>query len=335
MKTKTKDKPYCGVRKNMMVEAEPEIDEKALKLLSQFVTERYRIHIRKDIQCLQPPFTKDPILKEFKFTNIRREHDRETKWLINNITSNDFLTYRQKLLNCILFRLYNKHETMEIIGAPYKFEGVWSFVSPREKVVKYSQENPKYTWFTNAFITGGMKLSLKRTYTKETVVAALPLRFMKTLNESDLFNKIQACKTQKQVYDTLKGVYGLGDFLAYQIFVDFTYINEFPFSENEFTVAGPGCKKGLDCLFKDRDGMTYEECLFWLRDHWDYIPISYKFSRWFDPEKEMVDLKHYDRVMNVMSLENCFCEFSKYYRAYHDTGRPRNKYKFDAKKEPI
>lgn len=335
MKTKTKDKLYCGVRKDAVTNAKPDIDKKALRLLNRFITERYRIHVRKDVQKLQPPFTENPILKEFRFTNIRREHDRETKWLIDNITNNDFLTYRQKLLNCILFRLYNKHESLEIIGAPIKFEGLWTFVPSREKVVKYSQDNPKYVWFTNAFITGGMKFILKKTYTKETIVAALPLRLMKTLNDSDFFNKIQACNDQKQVYEVLKGVDGIGDFLAYQIFVDFTYIREFPFSENEFTIAGPGCKKGLDYLFKDKDGLSYEECLFWLRDNWENIHSLFGIGNWFDPEKEMVDLKHYDRRMNVMSLENCFCEFSKYYRAYHDTGRPRNKYKFDPKKKLI
>lgn len=335
MKSKPKDKKYCGVSLEKIQSAEPIFNKGQLKLLNKYITERYRIHVKKDVQQFQPPFTKNPILKEFKFTNIRREHDRETKWLIDNITNNDFLTYRQKLLNCILFRLYNKHESLEIIGAPIKFEGLWTFVPPREKIVKYSQDNPKYVWFTNAFITGGMKLILKKTYTKETIVAALPLRLMKTLNDFDFFNKIQACNGQNQVYDVLKGVDGIGDFLAYQIFVDFTYIDEFPFSENEFTVAGPGCKKGLDYLFEDKDGMSYEECLFWLRDNWNSIPIMYGLNRWFDPEEEMVDLKRYDRVMNVMSLENCFCEFSKYHRAYHDIGRPRNKYKFDSKKKPI
>lgn len=52
-----------------------------------------------------------------------------------------------------------------------------------------------------------------------------------------------------------------------------------------------------------------------------------KASKYAETEDEMIDLKHYDRVMNVMSLENCFCEFSKYYKACTNTGRPRAIYK--------
>ena len=99
-----------------------------------------------------------------------------------------------------------------------------------------------------------------------------------------------------------------------------TYIKEFPFSENEFVVAGPGCKKGLDYIFKDYDGMTSEEALFWLRDNIDFV-----FS--WDPKALFSDLPEHDRCLNIMSLENCMCELAKYIRTIEGTGRPRVKYK--------
>ena len=99
---------------------------------------------------------------------------------------------------------------------------------------------------------------------------------------------------------------GFADFLAYQVFVDLTYIEDFPFSENEFVIAGPGCKRGMDKLFIDRDDMTYEECLFWLRDRFD------KLMSWLDRKG------HWP--------ENCFCEFSKYMKALDGTGRPKVRY---------
>ena len=123
--------------------------------------------------------------------------------------------------------------------------------------------------------------------------------------------------------------------------MDLSYIKEFPFSENEFVVAGPGCKKGIDYIFTNKDGMTYEECLFWLRDMINYDPNSlfrcdelreweeengYE-SREYNRFKLFNDLPEDDRIMNVMSIENCMCELSKYMRAVDGTGRPRNKYK--------
>lgn len=335
MKTKTKDKLYCGVRKTKILNSEPIFNKEQLKLFNKYITRRYRIHVKKDVQHLQPPFTKDPILQEYKFTNIRREHDRETKWLIDNITNNDFLTYRQKLLNCIMFRMYNKHETMEIMGAPFQFEGIWHITDAKRRLVKYAELNPDYLFFTKAFMTSGMKRLLNETFHKESFPPATVLRFCKRLNENGFMRELMACKTQEEVYNKLKTLNGIGEFLAYQMFVDFTYIDEFPFSENEFTIAGPGCRDGIDFLFEDKNGMTYEECLFWIRDNWYNIPILWGLDRWFDPEEEMVDLRHYDRRMNVMSLENCFCEFSKYNKIILKKGKPRIKYKFDPKKKPI
>lgn len=327
MKNKPKDTPYCGVDKDKIKRASPELDMLALRRFLEYINERYAIHIKKDVQHKKPPYTDNKILHKFRFTNVRREHDRETLWLINNITDNAFLTYRQKILNVILFRLYNKHETLEIIGAPFKFEGVWNPYPSIKLLKEFAKENPKFVLFTNAFITGGLKLALKKRYPKEKFVPALPLKFMEDLNNSNFFEDLNRCKNQQEVFTLLSGLSGIGDFLAYQIFVDFTYIEEFPFSENEFTVAGPGCKKGLDFLFKNRVGLSYEECLFWLRDNWDKIQtlVPQKFR--FDPQNKMIDLKQCDRRMNVMSLENCFCEFSKYYRAVNNMGRPRNNYK--------
>ena len=46
----------------------------------------------------------------------------------------------------------------------------------------------------------------------------------------------------------------------------------------------------------------------------------------YNPEKLFSDLPEYDREMNVMSIENCMCELSKYIKAVNGTGRPRNKY---------
>ena len=92
----------------------------------------------------------------------------------------------------------------------------------------------------------------------------------------------------------IKGIKGIGDFLAYQIWVDLTYIPEFDQSEDSFTVAGPGCRLGIDLLVEDRDGMTHEELIFHLRDNQHALDLDIDFT------------------LTVMDIENCFCEFSKY-----------------------
>ena len=328
MKTKPADQLFCGVRKKVIQNANPQINEENLLHLYNFIKRRYSIHLKKDVLGKPQPWTKDPILQEFRFTNIRREHDRESKWLIKNISTNPDLSYKDKLLNSVLFRLYNKHQTSELIGMPFHFTKDWNPEWYRAVFEAAEKEDPSVVFFTGAFNTGGMKSALKR-YVPEGVDLYIPMRvlyFMKYLQEIHLVRDIKTAENQREVFEHLSSIVGLGEFLGYQMFVDMTYIPEFPFSENEFTVAGPGCKMGLDYLFDDKDGMTYEECIFWVRDNLERLFHDVLGKEW-DCKKIFWDLPEEDRCFNVMSLENCFCELSKYIRAKTETGRPRKKYK--------
>jgi hypothetical protein len=329
MKTKERDVPYCGVDRKKIQKAKPTLNETNFRYLYQFIVRRYMIHKRKDVRGLPAPWTKDPILQEFKFTNVRREHDRETKWVLNNIVNSD-MVYENKLMNLILYRMFNKSSTLEIFGGAIDFanglDDKWIQDEIREDFERKLKDDPKYTFFTNAFLTCGLKVALGRQL--DTNDSFMPMRIIKfacKLWNEGIVDKIKKAKTQERVYSALKNQYGIGEFLAYQIFVDFTYIEEFPFSENEFTISGPGCIKGLKYIFQDFDGLSYDEALFWLRDN-----IDFEFSRrdWkWEPFKLFDDLPEYDRYLNVMSLENCHCEISKYIRAVEGTGRPKNKYR--------
>lgn len=327
MKNKPADTLYCGVNKKRIKKAQPVLNERNLLYLYNFIKRRYVIHLRKDVLKKDPPWTADQVLRDFRFTNIRREHDKESKWVIEHITSNPELSYEDKLLNVILFRLYNKHETAELISMPFKFSETpdWNPEWYRSLFEAALVEDPKRVFFTAAFHTVGMKNTLKKV-TGESYAPMRILKFIKILINEGLVDDIKACTNQQEVYQTLTDYNGIGRFLAYQFYVDMTYIAEFPFSENEFTVAGPGCVMGLNYLFEDRDGMSYEECLFWLRDNLDRLFVEELGKDW-DAKRVFWDLPEEDRCFNVMSLENCFCELSKYIRAKDGTGRPRKRYK--------
>ena len=327
MKNKPADTLYCGVNKKRIKKAQPVLNGRNLLYLYNFIKRRYVIHLRKDVLKKDPPWTTDQVLRDFRFTNIRREHDKESKWVIEHITSNPELSYEDKLLNVILFRLYNKHETAELISMPFKFSETpdWNPEWYRSLFEAALVEDPKRVFFTAAFHTVGMKNTLKKV-TGESYAPMRILKFIKILINEGLVDDIKACTNQQEVYQTLTDYNGIGRFLAYQFYVDMTYIAEFPFSENEFTVAGPGCVMGLNYLFEDRDGMSYEECLFWLRDNLDRLFVEELGKDW-DAKRVFWDLPEEDRCFNVMSLENCFCELSKYIRAKDGTGRPRKRYK--------
>jgi hypothetical protein len=47
-----------------------------------FMVKRERLRLQKNLG-LPFPWTDDPILRDFKFTNVKREHDRTTQMLVN------------------------------------------------------------------------------------------------------------------------------------------------------------------------------------------------------------------------------------------------------------
>ncbi len=119
MKTKKRDTLYCGVRQKVIRNAKPTLDWEAVYHLKVFVIDRYRIHKRKDVKQLPAPWTKNPILKEYRFTNVRREHDRQTRYLISHISRNLTMTLEDKIVNTFLFRAWNNWDNLKDFGFPY------------------------------------------------------------------------------------------------------------------------------------------------------------------------------------------------------------------------
>ena len=374
MQNKERDIPYCGVNNDKIKNANPIINIEELKIHHLYLTERHEIYKKKEILKLpRSEWTDDEVFKVYKFTNIRRELDRESRWLVGNISTNDSLDLDEKILFSILFRTWNKgdnFEKLDLLKSDIKnitsddISGIGNHIKILNNI------DPKYSWFTSAFNTGGIRgtwaipekrISESSNNTKmmniidssgefvgsmtwkeakkyikehssdglriegveETVLR--PLFLVKYCSEIKIFESILRCETAKEVYLQLLSIPGIGKFLAYQIFVDLTYIPEFPFSENEFVVSGPGCDRGINMIFADKDGMTPEECLFWYRDNikelWESNGLRYYPEILFD------HLPEYDRVYNVMMLENSFCEHQKNSKVRKGTGRPKVKYK--------
>lgn len=312
MRNKPADIPYGGLDAKKIQSAKPVFHPEHLKMFKEFVVDRYLVHLNKDYYQQPKPWTNNPILQNYKFTNVRREHDKTTIYLLNMLAEHEDDSLANKAMNIILYRLFNKIETSQLIG--------WvDFDEYDDELMRAKLGNAPagFNYFTNAFYTVGMRQAFKRQYPEEAFEPIILPRVC-----SDLYEEIPYCvfrsATPQEVINSLKQIDGVGNFLAYQIFVDLTYLEEFLWSENEFTVSGPGCMKGLSELFVDRGGLTYDELLFWLRDNCPITPETC--------QELMVDLPEWDRRMNIMSLENCMCELSKYVRAAEGRGGPKNKY---------
>ena len=319
MRNKPADIPYGGLNAYKIQTAKPVFNEEVLKIFKHYVAERYRIHLLKDIENKPFPWTDDIILSMYRFTNVFREQDKNSRYLLRMIGREGYFLNLNSICNIILFRLFNKIETMELLGGWVDF---WNYDPEliREKLLKAPEG---YRYFTNAYLSSGMKKEFNKYYPEEKMrVMNIPNVVYKFRH--DLWKGIATARSPQQVIDVLKQVNGISDFLAYQIFVDLTYLRDFPWSENEFVMSGPGCSLGLSYLFEDNGGLEDEELLFWLRDN---CPITREWCM-----ENMTDLPEEHRYLNVMSLENCMCELGKYMKTKLGVGRPRSRYKIGGNK---
>ncbi len=282
------------------------IREDILEIFWGYIKERNNIYVKKEIDKLPPPWTDDPILKKYKFTNVFRELDPGTKYVIENMTLR--LGYNDPhnlIFNCIVYRLYNKIETMQAIGLlDYR-----NF-DREELQTKLETQAKIEPVFTGAFMVSAYNSVEGDTKIERTT------RILQTIasDMTNIGNRIITNHDSFTTYRTILNLFGFGEFLAYQIAVDLGYYSNLWFDENEFVIAGPGAKRGIDLIYSEKSNMSYEDCI-----------RNIELLHW----EEFID-EELEKPLNIMAIENCLCEFSKYYKAYTGKGRPRNKYKYSS-----
>lgn len=333
MQNRARDIPYCGVREDVIKAAHPTLNMEVVGDLYTFIKDRYEIHKKKDVQKLPAPWTTNPIFLQVKFTNVRREHDRESLNVIENICKRTDLSLKDRFFNIILMRFWNKWESYRLATGGKLIEFPMSEAT-YQCCLSNIAANPDHTWWSGAYYTCPVRswherISLKSQVPAEQInFSTSPLVFAKEMLTDELWAKIESAPSQKDVFQLLTSIPWMGKFLVYQWFVDLTYCEDYWFSENEFSVSGPGCIRGIDLLFADRDGMTHDECLFWMRDNQQEM-----FDRFgYDPKSLFDDLPQHDRFINIMSFENLMCELQKYLKCVEAVKigkKPRGKSSYD------
>ena len=327
MQNRRNDVPYLGCSniEGIKNPKDPGILQERLEILYHFITERYKIWLRRN-SGQERPWTDDEILRDFSFTNIRREQDRTSRWLIEHISENDDLSIADKFWQTILFRLYNKIETAELFKLGSDFD--WDF----ERIEEARSKSDMNNLFTTAYFMSGCKAGWNNKYPdipKSSHLSVLKgiIDYRNNFDYSDVDSPVRYFDNDYHWNEDLHAddvvnwffkIPGCSWFTVYQLFVDLTYIPSFPISENEYVVAGPGCRTGIWYLTetpKWKESMVgdlkYEEFLFWLRDHLEDL-FRERVDPNFSCDQLFTDLPPEERHFNVMSLENVFCEFSKY-----------------------
>jgi hypothetical protein len=287
-----------------------------------FMREREQVRLQKEAG-LPRPWTDDPILQEFKFTNVRRFHDWTTTQLRENFYSENRSDDRRAILmNCALYRYFGTFEFAEAVGwqeyDTFDFEEIIDTAARRL--------DSKQRVFTGAYVITNQGISAP----KQEVVVDYFLRDLHA-KVPELLKIVQMTRSWQKVAEAMSKIGGFGGtgFMTKEILLD-TMMTDFwdapadqdgykltlPDDYASWTPIGPGALRGAARLLgyewpehnTIRPAKALEVILKLVEDQSEHWPSEYGHLYPTDVQFQL-------------------CEFDKYQRVKLVQGRPRSKYR--------
>lgn len=264
-----------------------------------FACERQNIFWKK-INGDTAPWTHDKILQEYKFCNSYRVNDRVSQYLLKNVIYNgNNYNYEDMLFRIILFKLFNKESTWELLSKNFGDILLKDFNTKKYSIVLENAISNGTKIYNDAYISCANKaFGYDRKH--DNHLALLDKMF----NIDKMQDKIIKCNTMQDAFNIIKGYPLIGNFMAYQLVTDINYSSFVNWKENEFTVAGPGSLRGIKKCFIDKGTMTNEDIIKYMYMHQDeeFKRLNLNFKRIGN------------RPLQLIDCQNIFCELDKYCR---------------------
>lgn len=289
-----------------------------------FAAERQEIFFRK-LNGEPPPWTEDPILRRYKFTNAYRASDRVSQYLIKNVIYRGEQTAEELFFRILLFKVLNRIETWELLErelgqvlyADYSFDRY-------DEILTRAMENGRPI-FSGAYImpSGKRAFGLAKKHRNY-------LKLIEAMIQDDVPQRLTDMGSMKEAFELLQSYPMLGDFLAYQYVVDVNYSTLTNFSESQFVVPGPGALDGIRKCFRKLGGLNEVDIIKLVTDRQtaEFERLGHQFrSLW-------------GRPLQLIDCQNLFCEVDKYARVAHPdvkgtSNRTRIKQKYRPNGKPI
>ncbi len=291
----------------------------------RFAAERQEVFFRR-LERRPPPWTDDPILLEYKFTNAYRASDRVSQYLIRRVIYRDDLPTHpaEVFFRTLLFKTFNRIGTWELLEqalgtiayADYSFERY-------DEILTWAMSRGLKIYSAAYIMPNAGSLGHDRKHRNH-------LKLLERMMEDQLAARLAASSSMQRSFDLIRDYPSIGDFLAYQYVTDINYSEVTDFTEMEFVIPGPGAVDGIRKCFDDTAGLNDAEVIKFMADR-----------QGIEFERLGLDFRDlWGRPLQLIDCQNLFCEVGKYARVSHPeslgrSGRTRIKQRFRSSAEAI
>ncbi len=273
---------------NILVKLSPAKPTEVFNSYWYLAAERQNIFFKR-VQKLPQPWTNDEIFKDFKFTNAYRASDRVSQYLIRNVLYDKERDAEDVFFRCILFKIFNKIETWELLKAEVGEICVASFDERIfDKVLTKAKVN-KAAIYSAAYI-----MPSGRGWDKCVFKHQMHLKLIRKMLKEGLCEKICSSNSMGRAFELLRAYPTIGDFLAYQYVTDINYSPITSFSEMEFVVPGPGAKNGIRKCFESLGGLTESEIIRYVTDNQEFFfrELGLNFQSLWGRRLQLIDCQN-------------------------------------------
>jgi alpha-glutamyl/putrescinyl thymine pyrophosphorylase clade 1 len=268
-----------------------------------FVSERERIRRRRE-EGLPKPWTDDSIMQNERFCNVRREHDRVTKYIAEHWRE-PHADDPHLWVAMVVARLINYPETLDELGYLQPWDR-----DHFKRVLTARMQRGEQVFGSAYVIPNGGSTKAKIGYLADDTIQ--PMWEARDL----IIPKRGTVRTLATINSRLTKFNGIGGFLSGQIVADLKYVEPLRSAPDwmTFAVSGPGSQRGLSRIM----GRSVETS--WTKAAWQ--SAFRRFEAAIRPELERIGMGD----LHAQDLQNFLCETDKYLRTKLGEGKPKRHY---------
>jgi alpha-glutamyl/putrescinyl thymine pyrophosphorylase clade 1 len=274
----------------------------------RFAAERQRVY-EKRLRGESQPWTADPILRQYKFTNPFRATDRVSQFVIRHViyeptASTDAEEVVFRILLFKLFKLFNSIPAWEVLKAKFGMP-TWKDFNVEAYAIELGNAKA-----TGVKIWNAAYVQNQNCFTHFPTKHERYLALVEHMMSTNVTGRLQAARTYADAFRVLQSYPLHGkSFIPMQHLTDLNYSEVIDFDENDFILPGPGALDGIQkCVGILPSDVTASEFIRACADDQETF-----FAAVGEQPVRLMG----KRRLHAIDCQNLFCETDKYARVKH------------------